>query len=227
MIREEHAFREIFEIYLVHDADARRHEPESFERLLTPFQKLVTLAIALELHVHVQLQRFRGAEEIDLHGMIDHQIDRHERLDDFRIAAEPLHRAAHRREIDHQRHAGEILENDPRDDERNLFIRRRLRVPFRQRFDIFAPDFFAVAISQHRFEHDANADRQPRNLADPLLFQSRQRMEKSFAAFAGIEFLQRFEFVVHAVFVIPSEVEDIAGCPLQKISREIPRLRSG
>ncbi len=33
----EHAFREIFEIHLVHDADAGRHELESFKRLLSPF----------------------------------------------------------------------------------------------------------------------------------------------------------------------------------------------
>ena len=86
-------------------------------------------------------QRSRRTGEIDLHGVIDHQIDRHERLDDFRIATEPFHRAAHRREIDHQRHAGEILQNNARDDEWNFFVRRRFRVPVRQRLDIFAPDF--------------------------------------------------------------------------------------
>ena len=71
-----------------------------------------------------------------------------------------LHRAAHRGEIDHQRHAGEILQNNARDDERDFLVRGLLRVPVRQRFDIFALNFLAVAISQHRFEHDANADRQ-------------------------------------------------------------------
>ena len=93
-------------------------------------------------------KRQSGAGEIDLHGVIDHEIDRHERLDDFRIAAEALDRAAHRRQIDHERHAGEILENNARDDKGDFFIRRLLRVPFRQRLDIFAPDFLAVAIPQ-------------------------------------------------------------------------------
>jgi len=41
--------------------------------------------------------------------MIDHQIDRHERLDDFRISTEPFYCAAHRGKIDDERHAGEIL----------------------------------------------------------------------------------------------------------------------
>ena len=83
----EHAFREIFEIHLVHDADARRNELESFERLLAPFQKLVALAVAFEFHVEIQSQRLRGTKKVDLHGMIDDEIDRHERLNNFRIAA--------------------------------------------------------------------------------------------------------------------------------------------
>jgi hypothetical protein len=41
-----------------------------------------------------------------------------------------------------------------------------------------------------------------------LLFESRQRIEKTFAPFAGVEFLQRFEFVVHPIYVIPSGVEE-------------------
>ena len=63
---------------------------------------------------------------------------------------------------------------------------------FAKRFDIFALNFLAVAISQHRFEHDANADGQSRNFSDALLFQRRQRMQQSFAAFAGIKFLAAF-----------------------------------
>ena len=187
-----HALGEILEIDLVDDADARRDEAESFERLLAPFQKFVTLAVALEFHFHVEPQRLGRAGEIDLHRVIDHEIDRHERLDDFRIAAEPLHRAAHRGEIDNQRHAGEILQNDARDDEWDLLVRRRLRVPVRQRLDIFAPNFFPVAIPQDRFEHDADAHRQSRDRADALFFERRQRMEKCVAAVAGVEFLAGF-----------------------------------
>src|SRR5205809_7995506 len=107
----------------MHDADSRRNELESLESLLTPLKKLVTLAIALELHVQIEFQRARRTEEIDLHRVIDNQIDRHERLDDLRIAAEPLHSAAHRRQIDDQRNSCEILQNNPRNDEWNLRVR--------------------------------------------------------------------------------------------------------
>ena len=79
--------------------------------------------------------------------MINHQIDRHEGFYDFRITSESFHRATHRGEIDHQWHAGEILQDDAGNDEWNFLVRRRFRVPVRQRFDIFALYFLAIAIA--------------------------------------------------------------------------------
>jgi len=37
----------------MHDSNPRRDELEGFERLLSPFEKLVTLPIALEFHFEV------------------------------------------------------------------------------------------------------------------------------------------------------------------------------
>ena len=129
--------------------------------------------------------------------MIDDEIDWHERLNNFRVDAELLYRAAHRSKIDNQRHAGEILEHDPRDHERDLFIRGFLRIPFRQRLNVFAPDFFSVAIAQHGFEDNPNTHRQSRNFSHTLLLQRRERIQKSLAAVAGVEFFQGLEFVRH------------------------------
>ena len=171
------------------DADARRHQTESLEGLLAPFEKLVTLSVALEFHVHVQPQRRGRTGEIDLHGVIDDQIDRHERLDDFRIAADPLDGAAHRREIYYERHAGEILENNSRDDEGDFLVRRRLRVPVGERLDIFAADLLAVAIAQDGFKDDADADGQTRNGTDTLFLKRRKGVKKNFTPVAGVELL--------------------------------------
>src|SRR5438876_2581429 len=106
----------------MHDADSRRNELESFECLLTPLKKLVTLAITLELHVQIEFQRARRTEEIDLHRVINNQIDRHERFDDLRVASESLHSAAHRCEVDNQRNSGEVLQNNARNDEWDLLV---------------------------------------------------------------------------------------------------------
>ena len=93
----------------MHDADAGRHHLERVKRLHPPFQKLVALAVARELQIQIPRHRIRAAREIHLHGMVHHQIHRHERLDDFGILAKLRHRTAHRGQIHEQRHAGEIL----------------------------------------------------------------------------------------------------------------------
>ena len=41
----------------MHDANPRRNQLKSFKGLLAPFQKLVALAVALELHLQIQSQR--------------------------------------------------------------------------------------------------------------------------------------------------------------------------
>ena len=69
------------------------------------------------------------AEAVDLHRVVDHQIDRHQRVDPLGIAAEPLHRAPHGRQIDHRRHAGEVLEDDAGGLERDLDRRLPDRLP--------------------------------------------------------------------------------------------------
>ena len=46
--------------------------------------------------------------------MIDHQVDRHQRVDLSRIAAQAGHGRAHRSQVDHRRHTGEILHHDAR-----------------------------------------------------------------------------------------------------------------
>ena len=91
----EHAFREILEVHLVHDADAGRHDAKGFEGLLTPFEELIALAVALEFHVEVELEGLRRAVEIDLHRVIHDEIDGHEGLDDGRVASKAFHRGAH------------------------------------------------------------------------------------------------------------------------------------
>jgi hypothetical protein len=64
--------------------------------------------------------------------MIDHEIDRNQRVDLGGSPAEMLHRVAHRREIDHRRNAGEVLHQHARRAERNLAIRRFRLEPLRK-----------------------------------------------------------------------------------------------
>ena len=148
VLAKEHDLRQVFEIHLVDDAGARRHDAEIVERLLTPAEEFVPLAIARELHVDVELERVGRVEVVDLHRVVDDEIDRHERIDLLRIAAEPLHRGAHRRQIDDAGHAGEILQHDAGRLEGNFDLRRSGRLPAGERLDVVFRHDVAVAIPQ-------------------------------------------------------------------------------
>ena len=57
------------------DAGARRNDTEVVQRVLPPSQKLVSLAIALELLLRVDEKRRFAAVLIDLHRVIDDEVD--------------------------------------------------------------------------------------------------------------------------------------------------------
>ena len=113
----------IFEVDLMADAGAGRHDAEIVERLLAPFQEPVALAIALVFELDVLARSACGvAEIVDDDRMVDDQIDGHQRIDLLRIAAQRRHRVAHRGEIDHRRHAGEVLHQHARRAEGDLVL---------------------------------------------------------------------------------------------------------
>jgi hypothetical protein len=95
-----HAACEVFEIDLMHDADAGRNHLEGIERLHAPLHELIAFLVALELELHVQIEHILVAIVVDLHRVIDHQIDRDQRLDHLWIAAHAAGHTAHRSEID-------------------------------------------------------------------------------------------------------------------------------
>ena len=68
-------------------------------------------------------------EVVDLDGVVDHQVHRHERVDLLRIAAELGHGVAHGGEVDDGGHAGEVLHQHPGRGEGDLVVRLGVGVP--------------------------------------------------------------------------------------------------
>jgi hypothetical protein len=112
----------------------------------------------------------KPGEMIDLNRMIDHQVDRNQRLDVLWIFAHALCHAAHCRQIGEQRHAGEVLQHHARHDKRNFIGAGAGRRPAGQFADVFFGDFFAVAIAQHRLQYQTDRNRQARNVDAKLFF---------------------------------------------------------
>src|SRR5262245_332917 len=190
------AFRQVFQVDLMHDADAGRDDFECVEGLHPPFQKLIARAVALEFYLHVFPQRVGRAGDVDLHRVVDDQVYGNQRLDDLRVLAEARHGRTHRGQVYEQRHAGEILQDYAGHDERDFGHEGGRRPPIGQGAYVGFLGLLAVAVAQHRFEHDANADGQLRDRAYALLFQFGQRIEPALLSVSEIEFLKCVEEVV-------------------------------
>jgi hypothetical protein len=84
-----------------------------------------------------------------------------------------LRHAAHGGQVGQQRHAGEVLQHHAGDDEGDFGRCGRRGEPVGQLPHVLGRDLLAVAVAQHRLEHDAHGHRQALellgNLAAPLL----------------------------------------------------------
>jgi hypothetical protein len=138
------ALGQVLQVHLVHDADARRHHAKAIERLGAPLQKLVARAVTLELHLHVELERVGHLGKVHLHGVVYHQVDRHERLYEPRLLIHAGHGGAHGGQVHKKRHPCKVLEDDARDGERNLGGAFGVGLPVCQRADVVLGDALAI-----------------------------------------------------------------------------------
>ena len=156
---EDHA-RKVLEIDLVNDAGVWRHDLEVAERRLPPAQERIALAVARELDGVVAAQRVLRSVLVHLHGMIDHELRRRERVDFLRVAAETRHGLAHRREIDDGGDTREVLHDHACRREGDLVAGRGMRIPAQQRLDVGARHAHAVLEAQQVFEQDLEREGQ-------------------------------------------------------------------
>ena len=96
----------------------------------------------------------------------------------------------------HHAEGVEGLQHNARDDEGNLVDPPGTGRPVGQLPDVLFGQFLAVAVAQHRFEHDANRNRQTRNLAHHGLFERRQRMKLAGLPGPQGEFPQGVEWIM-------------------------------
>ena len=159
-----HSLRDIFQIHLMANPRPRRHNAKILKRPLPPFQKLVTLAIALELPLHIRLKRLRRPKFIHHHRMVNHQINRHNRINLLRIAPKALHRLPHRRQIHHGRHTRKILHQHTGRAIRNLMARTLFLLPIRQRLNILSRHRTPIFKPQQILQKHLQSVRKPRNI---------------------------------------------------------------
>ena len=175
LFRRPDGLREIFEIDLVANAGAGRHDAKVGEPLLAPFQEPIALLVLFVLARHVLAERLAGAEIVDDDRMVDDQVDWNQRIDLVRIAVERDHGVAHCGEIDHRRHAGEILHQHARRAEGDFVLcLAAIFDPGRDGLDVFLLDGAPVFVAQQVFEHDLKREGQPRDASEPIFLRSLQ-----------------------------------------------------
>ena len=147
---------QVFEVHLVTDPGARRHDPDVGEGLLRPAQHPVALTVAGVFDLHVAGEGVGGAEDVDRHRMVDHQIDRQQRIQP--ATTERGHGVTHRRQIDHRRHAREVLHQHPGRTERDLPL--CVIAPPSQRRHIVGPDERRPLVTKQVLQQDLQRVRQ-------------------------------------------------------------------
>ena len=157
---------QILQVDLMADAGTGRHHAEIIEGILAPAQEGVALAVALEFPLDVDLEGARRAEGIDHDRVVDHEIDRRQRVDPLGLAAEVLHRLAHGGEIDHRRHPGEVLHEYARRAVADLPVRAPVLEPFADGFGVLDGHGAAVLVAQQVLEQDLERERQAGDVAE-------------------------------------------------------------
>src|SRR5437588_10470646 len=150
---------EPLEVYLVTDPHAGRDHPKVAKGLLRPAEQGVALAVALVFLLDVPVEGKVCAERVDLDGMVDHQVGRHQGIDQARIFPSPLYRGAHGGQVDHGWDTGEILEQHPARCEGQLGTRLGWRRPRSQAGHAFLFNAAGLGISQKTLEEDLHSDR--------------------------------------------------------------------
>ncbi len=174
VLLRKHRLREVFEVDLMADAGAGRHHAEIVERLLRPFQEFVAFPVLPVFLLHVLLDRGVGGKKVDRHRVIADQIDRDERIDLLRIAAQRPHGIAHGGKVDHRRDAGEVLHQYPRRTEGDFAVRGLGLEPLRHRLEVLLGDGAPVLVAQEIFQQHLHRERQPRDPLETVLLGDRQ-----------------------------------------------------
>ena len=177
---------EVFEIHLVHDAGARRHDAEVVERLLAPAEELVALAVALNSSSTFRSSASARAEVVDLHRVVDHQVDRHSGLIFFgsppsrciaaRIAARSTTHGTPVKSCSTTRAGLKGISTLAGDG----------GVPGGERLHVVFGHHVAVAVAQQRFQQHADRKRQRGDVAQAGVFELREAIDAGLAA-AGVE----------------------------------------
>ncbi len=138
--------------------------------VLAPAKERVPLLVPGELELGIGDERDRRPCLVHLNRVVDHQLDRLERVDPRRVAAHRLHRVAHGGEVDDGGDAREVLQEHAARSEGDLAAGDRLGVPLGQARDVVGRDGRPILVAEQVFQEDLQRVGQPTQV-DPVVGQ--------------------------------------------------------
>ena len=146
------------EVDLVDDATTGRDCAEVVEVELAPLEELVALLVAGVFDFEVAGGCVGvAAREVDLDRVVDDEVDGDQRVDLLGVATERDHGVAECGEVDDDRHAGEVLEDDAGGDEGDLHLLAGGR-PGGEGHDVLVADEEAVVVAEGGLKEDADGE---------------------------------------------------------------------
>ncbi len=182
VLGREHQARQVLEVDLVTDPHAGRHGPEVAEGTLGPADELVALHVAPVLNGDVGVVGRGVARALGDDGVVDDELDRDQRVDLGGVATQPRERVAHGGEVDHRRHAGEVLHEHPLGGEGDLVggvagplaVTLGVGTPVGHGHDVVGRDVRPVLVTEEVFQEDLDGVGQARNV---VAFAERRRRD--------------------------------------------------
>lgn len=135
---------------------AGRYNLEVVESLGAPLEELESLAVTLELELFIFFGGTGNTSGIDLHRVINDQVDWHEGVNLGRVTSKALHSVTHGSEIHNSWYTSEVLQDDSGGAEGNLSIVLRRLLPVEDGFDVLLLDGEVVAVTDGTLEKDAD-----------------------------------------------------------------------
>jgi len=156
----QYAFCKVFQINLMDDSDTWWNHLEGIKSLHPPFQELVSFPVSSEFLVQIAIHGVSGSCEIHLDRVVDDQIDRNERLDDFWILIQTIDGRTHCGKINQQGDSREVLQDDTSNDKWDFGSSFCIRLPLGQLAYTILLDLHAIAIPKDGFQDNADRNRQ-------------------------------------------------------------------
>ena len=152
---------QVLEVDLVADAHARGAPPGTRRRPAGPSAAAGSARCCAGTRCRRSRRRRRPARRLGDHRVVDDQLDRDERVDPGRVAAELAQGVAHGGEVDHAGHPGEVLHEHPLGGQGDLGGVRaprrraaRVHAPAGHRLDVGGRDGDPVLVAEEVLQDD-------------------------------------------------------------------------